>query len=109
MVLTQHGSGGGSDVWGMVISWRVCEALVLPHPSHPPTPCFLKVCPQSWIQHLGEIEEGREKYSRDSLSILRISLGVGAPDGGDGNAAPGAQESPVVSSPGLYFHEKSPR
>lgn len=34
--------------------------------------------------------------------------GCGIPDGGDGSPAPGAQESPVVSSPGLYFHEKSP-
>lgn len=98
----------------MFISWRVCEALILPHSPHPllltpPHPCFLEVCPQSWIQHLGEIEEGREKYSRDSLSILPVSLGVGAPDGGDGNAASGAQEIPVVPSPGLYFHEKSPQ
>lgn len=56
-----------------------------------PHPHFLEVCPQSWIRHLGEIEEGREKYSRDSLSTLPISLGVEVPDGGDGNAAPGAQ------------------
>lgn len=50
----------------------------IPSPPTPPHPHFLEVCPQSWIRHLGEIEEGREKYSRDSLSILPISLGVEA-------------------------------
>lgn len=103
MVLAQHGPGGQSDSWGTAISWRVREALILRRHL-----CFLEIGPQSWILHLGEMEENREKHSRDSLSTFPTSLGVGAPDRGDGNAAPGAKEGPVVFSQGLYFHEKSP-
>lgn len=71
--------------------------ILLTHPPLTPHPFFLEISPQSWIQHLGG-DRGEQGEVLKGFLILPISLGVGAPDGGDGNAAPGAQKSPVVSS-----------